>query len=1365
MDADTGNDVGDCIQAPCATIQYAINQSDPGDTVSVAAGYYTGSVTILVDGLTLQSSAGADETIIDADEAENGVEIGDHSHPGNHPTNVTVEGFTVTGWIERGISQRNGDGTVHIRDNIVLNENEGSRNGINISGGTGSTVTNNVIDTGTFDQDDWSGTGILLMGAVNGLVEGNTITGPDLGIAVSAHPGWSHLDPNWAEASDNVVRNNTIHGVDAGVSIQGNASGSEIDGNDISDSFWGVTLTSSTMDGYPSDTTITNNQISDTVIALYFGDPGAYDTGFVNVEDNVFEDNEILVYDLGDLVNLAEVEQGNQINHQTRWVDSDAGFDTDDCIATPCKTIQYAIGQANEFDIVQIAAGTYPEQLTINKSLTVSGGPDVIIEAPASLAAFEIPENNSIWRPIVLVYGGSKTDGEISGTRTILVDVTGIEVDGRDHLVPSGSRYVGILYRNASGVVVDNIVSNMYVAFEGDPGRETMGILVYGDSDVIVSDNQVSGYARGGISIQGSGGAFPEPYGVVTDNMVTGPGAGADVVWAPNGIQVINGAGGEVRGNVVKGNSHPAADPGGVVVIGSDAVTVADNVIVGNDAGIQIYDAVDTKVSGNSISSGTYGIDVGYGVSDLLIDGNQITDQFYDGILVWTTTDPISNVVIINNSIDGTDWGITIWGDAMDISDLTITDNVMGDNNQQLVDISGGIIDEEAFVEDNQFSITTALEILQGVPAPLESGNGWAGFTAHLTSSGGIPENVVLWIEVDGIDDAVYGDGLNIEFFDDGQWRHLGWGGANHWQLNRDAFFLGRDGNEVNGFEIDGGYDEFVPLRVNWPNGAYSVTVTLESLDSGDGAGEPGERIWLDESYMLDVTTTSEGEIAVTADGANAAGQTLIQGNSAMLQIAAADVRLPDDTELAVVFDGQRPGDVSPQPGEEVCLDLLSVDDCRALGDAIGFENLIGADGAHVLFDDNVSIRTDAVPGPYLLRFFLVEANEGSSGALVHQLDVDVTVESPTIRIEAVSSTTIAGEADEPVSAGDLPTVQVLDQQDNPVEGVTVGFEVTSGGGSVSGATQVTDTDGLAHVGAWILGTEETQTLTATAPGLVGSPVVFTAQVDAVVELDINIDDNRDTIESGNRNTWVIVASNHGPSDAEGATVAIDLPVEVDSGSADWACFPSVGTSCSASGTGAIDDTVNLPAGSSVTYLLEADVLYGAQIEILAILEFGEIQVQDISVTDIIVTEDHIFRDRFEEDPEHESMQLDSKSHIEGHLEIDESFSAGLPPRHLLIASDEAGNKVFRVRTLYFDGQTRSRVEVSDSHGGWSRSEWLQLDPAAQGMIGFDYDAEWGQLIVAGYTQHVDVQARGAASRVHSLSTDHPEEVAITIYQ
>ncbi len=74
------------------------------------------------------------------------------------------------------------------------------------------------------------------------------------------------------------------------------------------------------------------------------------------------------------------------------------------------------------------------------------------------------------------------------------------------------------------------------------------------------------------------------------------------------------------------------------------------------------------------------------------------------------------------------------------------------------------------------------------------------------------------------------------------------------------------------------------------------------------------------------------------------------------------------------------------------------------------------------------------------------------------------------------------------------PAVIVRDQFNNPVPGVGVSFAPASGGGTVTGALQTTDPTGVATVGSWRLGVLAGQnTLTASASGLAGSPVMFTA--------------------------------------------------------------------------------------------------------------------------------------------------------------------------------------------------------------------------------------------------------------------------------
>jgi len=99
-------------------------------------------------------------------------------------------------------------------------------------------------------------------------------------------------------------------------------------------------------------------------------------------------------------------------------------------------------------------------------------------------------------------------------------------------------------------------------------------------------------------------------------------------------------------------------------------------------------------------------------------------------------------------------------------------------------------------------------------------------------------------------------------------------------------------------------------------------------------------------------------------------------------------------------------------------------------------------------------------------------------------------VATQVLRETVDTQTAIAGNA---VNAP--PAVRVRDQFFNPVPGVTVAFNLTGALlGSVTPASAVTDSTGLAQVTTWTLDVAAgLNTLEAAAPGLAGSPVLFSA--------------------------------------------------------------------------------------------------------------------------------------------------------------------------------------------------------------------------------------------------------------------------------
>ncbi|MDD5253943.1 MAG: right-handed parallel beta-helix repeat-containing protein [Candidatus Nanoarchaeia archaeon] len=314
---------------------------------------------------------------------------------------------------------------------------------------------------------------------------------------------------------------------------------------------------------------------------------------------------------------------------------SDLGNETYFC------TIQAAVDYANDGSTINVAGGTYTEQVIINKNLKLKNTGDAKINAPSSRRTFTFTESTSTWDPIIIVYGGSETSGAISGNGVVNVDIEGFEIDGLDK-TPSG-RYVGILYRNVNGNIKDNTIKHMKI-----DGSETFGISVYGKSNVLVEGNDISGYARGGIGINGDLDSSskvtpsPDPIATVKENKVTGPGLGVPVTWAANGIQMGYGAKGTIENNEVTGNGWPGTEWAGtgILVVDTKDVTIKNNEVHKNEQAIGAGDFFGNAVEridimNNNIYENEWGISIFNEISDVTITGNKIIDTVSDGIDVY----------------------------------------------------------------------------------------------------------------------------------------------------------------------------------------------------------------------------------------------------------------------------------------------------------------------------------------------------------------------------------------------------------------------------------------------------------------------------------------------------------------------------------------------------------------------------------------------------------------------------------------------------------------------------------------------------------------------------------------------------------
>ncbi|HEX3795579.1 MAG TPA: putative Ig domain-containing protein [Acidimicrobiales bacterium] len=181
-----------CTVTPCKTLIHALTFAGDGDTINVAAGTYTGALTI-TKGVTI-NGAGQATTIIDAAEtapsaSSKAAVLVDLAAADTNP--VTISGVTI----ERGISGFGGGiedfiGALNVTNSTITNNKAGGTGVPSPTGGagigdiatapltlTGDTISNNVATA-------LSGGGIYLAGPAtikNTTISGNSTTGNTLG--------------------------------------------------------------------------------------------------------------------------------------------------------------------------------------------------------------------------------------------------------------------------------------------------------------------------------------------------------------------------------------------------------------------------------------------------------------------------------------------------------------------------------------------------------------------------------------------------------------------------------------------------------------------------------------------------------------------------------------------------------------------------------------------------------------------------------------------------------------------------------------------------------------------------------------------------------------------------------------------------------------------------------------------------------------------------------------------------------------------------------------------------------------------------------------------------------------------------------
>jgi hypothetical protein len=251
------------------------------------------------------------------------------------------------------------------------------------------------------------------------------------------------------------------------------------------------------------------------------------------------------------------------------------------CTLPNFNTIQAAVTAGSAGDTIVVCPGTYAEQVSVGKNLTLAGSGNAIIQAPATL----LEDANSKKKNVVEVKSGAS------------VTMAGFTVAGPGPVgcgsIDTGIAVLGGASLNLSNTTIRDIRDSPFSGCQNGEGIRIGTPRYSATPDVgsaTINNVNVYDYQKNGIVVAGSVGGV-NSSARITNTVTTGQGPTA--VIANNGIEVVNGATASISSSTIRDNFYTGTQNAvacGLLIISSSGVSNdSTNVYLGNQKNICVH--------------------------------------------------------------------------------------------------------------------------------------------------------------------------------------------------------------------------------------------------------------------------------------------------------------------------------------------------------------------------------------------------------------------------------------------------------------------------------------------------------------------------------------------------------------------------------------------------------------------------------------------------------------------------------------------------------------------------------------------------------------------------------------------------------